>query len=261
MAAISGGNATLSLNLPSGPAATYSGNLGTGGGGVLIVTSSANGGEVLSGSNAYGNTQISGNALLTAANINAVPNYSNPSNVTISGSGTFIVQGGTAANEFSAANVNSILSNLTWPTGTTFGLNVTDTGAFALANPIGGNEGFLLQGSGTLVSTYANTYSGPTTIGHGATFQLGNGGSLASPSVADSGALVFSGNAATQNYGGVITGNGALTMAGTGSLVLTGSSVTPFTGTTNVSSGSLLLGNANTLQSSTVNLAPARSSA
>ncbi len=91
----------------------------------------------------------------------------------------------------------TVVGNVGFAASASLGLNVVDPQPFVyngvLADTASGALGLMKLGSGTLVSTAANTYSGPTTIAAG-TFQLGDGttnGSLSSPTIADSGVLAF----------------------------------------------------------------------
>ena len=87
----------------------------------------------------------------------------------------------------------------------------------------------------------ANTYSGPTTIGSGATLQIGNGGPTGSigntSGVTDNGLLAFDLSTAA-TFSQSITGNGGLTQMGASLLVLTGSD--SYGGATTIASGGTL---------------------
>ena len=100
-----------------------------------------------------------------------------------------------------------------------------------------GGGSIVKAGSGTLVLTGDNTYSGGTTINAG-TLQLGNGGTTGSVegNIANNAALAFN-RSDDVTYGGVISGTGSLTQAGSGQLTLTGANT--FTGVTTVSAGRL----------------------
>ena len=107
-------------------------------------------------------------------------------------------------------------------------ISVSGGGALFISIPLlneasaGATASLIKAGSGVLTLTAANVYSGSTSITAG-TLQLGNGaanGSLASASIADSGALTFD-NATAETYGGVISGTGALNALGPALLVLT----------------------------------------
>ena len=137
--------------------------------------------------------------------------------------------------------------------------NITDNAALAFASPaaqtysgvISGTGSLTKSGAGTLTLTNSNTYTGGTTISAG-TLQLGDGGnangSLAG-NITDNAALAFA-NPVAQPYSGVISGSGSLTKFGAGTLTLTNADT--FTGGTTIAAGTLLLGNANALQSSTL---------
>ncbi|QNK01847.1 autotransporter-associated beta strand repeat-containing protein [Dyella telluris] len=118
---------------------------------------------------------------------------------------------------------------------------------------IGGTGGVTVQnGSETFIGV--NTYTGTTTINSGARLTLGNGSSNAtiSGNVVNQGTLAFN-PAGSSTFGGVVSGNGALTKAGSGTLTLTG--VNTYAGATSVSGGTLALsGTGNIAQSSDVNV-------
>ncbi|HEX7348789.1 MAG TPA: autotransporter-associated beta strand repeat-containing protein [Rhodanobacteraceae bacterium] len=101
-----------------------------------------------------------------------------------------------------------------------------------------------VTGGGTLVLTGSNTWSGGTNIEDG-TLQIGNGGaagSIGSGNTVDNGVLAFDLASGTDlSYGGVISGNGALTQMGTDVLTLTGANT--FRGNTNLDSGEIDVGN------------------
>ena len=93
---------------------------------------------------------------------------------------------------------------------------------------------------GTLVLTGADTFSGGTTIVSG-TLQLGDGGSTGSiiGNVGDSGTLAFN-RSDTVTFAGAISGGGAVAQIGSGTTILTADS--PYTGGTDVSNGTLVVG-------------------
>ncbi len=137
----------------------------------------------------------------------------------------------------------------------TFGINDNGNlvynlaGAQSYGGAISGTGSLALQ-SGALTLTGSNGYTGATTISSG-TLQLGNGavnqdGSLASVSIANSGALDFN-YFGSQTYAGAISGPGSLTKNGVGTLVLAASN--NFTGATQVNLGTLQLADPNAAQS------------
>jgi outer membrane autotransporter protein len=107
-------------------------------------------------------------------------------------------------------------------------------------------------GTGTLILTGTDTYTGGTTIAAG-TLQLGNGGMTGSitGNVTDNSILAFDrSNALT--FGGVISGTGAVQQIGTGTTVLLGDS--NYAGGTTIQAGTLQLGNGRTTGSITGNV-------
>jgi len=102
---------------------------------------------------------------------------------------------------------------------------------------ISGAGALIKSGTGTLVLTGANTYTGGTTINKGV-LQLGDGGTTGSiiGDVKNYGSLVFD-RSDDVSFKGIVSGSGSLRQAGTGTLTLTGTN--GYTGTTQVSDGSL----------------------
>jgi autotransporter-associated beta strand protein len=154
--------------------------------------------------------------------------------------------------------VNSAIS-LTGTGNGTQGFNLATSNTFSITGPGNlivslplldrdngqGPASLTLTGSGAMVLTAANTYTGPTIIS-GGTLQLGNGGAggtlaaAATNTITDNGTLAFSrSNAVTQ---GTDFGAGAIT--GSGGMVVTSGSVTlnvanTMTGNITVSGGTL----------------------
>src|SRR5271155_1889253 len=124
--------------------------------------------------------------------------------------------------------------------GVTPTISVVAGGTATIGSIIAGAVGLTQAGgTGTLILTGANTYSGGTTISAG-TLQIGNGatGSVAG-NITDNAALVFDRNNAL-TYAGVISGSGSLTQTGTGTLTLTGANT--YSGGTTISAGTLQIG-------------------
>jgi autotransporter-associated beta strand protein len=117
---------------------------------------------------------------------------------------------------------------------------------------IAGATGLTMNGTGTVVFTSSNTYTGGTTISSG-TIQLGNGtgstGSLGSGNITDNGTLAtnFSGSAALPNN---ITGTGAMVQSRSGTVSVTGTNT--YSGGTTISNGVLELDGSGTLGSGAV---------
>ena len=99
-----------------------------------------------------------------------------------------------------------------------------------------------VSGSGTLLLTGADAYTGATTVS-GGTLQIGAGGLTGSingtAGVTDNATLAFN-RSGTYTFGPAISGSGAVTMLGPGTLVLTGSNI--YTGVTTISGGTLQIG-------------------
>jgi autotransporter-associated beta strand protein len=112
-------------------------------------------------------------------------------------------------------------------------------------------------GKVTLANTGVNNYSGTTQIDAG-TLQIGDGGangSIGSGYVVNNAALVFnqSSNYATATTT-IISGGGTLQKNGTGTLTLNGNSPS-FTGAVTISGGTVVMGGANALGSTTATVA------
>ncbi len=106
---------------------------------------------------------------------------------------------------------------------------------------ISGGGGLVQAGTGTLILTGSNTYSGLTSISAG-TLQLGSGGTTGSiggtTSVSDSGVLAFD-RSDNISFAPAISGSGSLIQMGSGTLTLTAAANT-YTGPTLVNGGSLV---------------------
>ncbi len=126
-------------------------------------------------------------------------------------------------------------------------LNITNNAALVYdlsGNPtvggiISGSGSVTQMGTGNLVLTASNNYSGGTTIS-GGTLQVSGSGTLGAGPVTDNGMLVFS-LSGTPTYAGLIGGVGNLTQMGAGVLTLLGDNT--YSGSTTVSAGTLQVGN------------------
>ena len=170
----------------------------------------------------------------------------------ISGANTF----GGAITLASASRINSDAGTLTISgaiNGSGIGLTVGGAGNTTISSVIGTGAGTLTKdGTGTLVLTGANTYSGITLISAG-TLQLGNGGTTGtlatSSAIVNNGNLTFNrSNAVVQGTdfsGAAITGTGSVTQAGTGTTTL--NAANSYSGLTTVAAGTLNIQNADAL--------------
>ena len=92
----------------------------------------------------------------------------------------------------------------------------TQANSLTLAGALSGTGGFQKIGSGTLVLTASNSYSGATTISAG-TLQIGNGGTSGyiPGAIINNAALAFDRSDAYYTLGSNISGSGSLIMEGT----------------------------------------------
>ncbi|HMP58783.1 MAG TPA: autotransporter-associated beta strand repeat-containing protein [Gemmatales bacterium] len=149
---------------------------------------------------------------------------------------------------FGDASLNFINSNVTL----TSNLNATIASNLAITGQISGGGALNKLGSGTLVFTNNNTYSGGTTVSAGM-LQLGGGGtngSISGDVSVASGATLGVNRSNTLTFSGAISGAGGLLQDGAGTLVLTGANT--YAGTTVVSQGTLALGSGGSLASAAV---------
>jgi fibronectin-binding autotransporter adhesin len=167
------------------------------------------------------------------------------------GPGTLILTG---ANIYTGGTTISTGTLQIGNAGTTgsLGGNVTDNANLSFSRTdnvtfpgIVSGTGALTQiGTGTLILTAADTYTGGTTISAG-TLQIGNAGTIGSivGNVTDNSNLAFSRtNALT--FSGVVSGTGMLSQIGSGTLTLSGTDT--YSGGTTISSGTLQVGNGGT---------------
>ncbi|CAI1196705.1 Outer membrane protein IcsA autotransporter precursor [Serratia quinivorans] len=179
-------------------------------------------GAVLQGSVGLTKTDM-GKLVLTGANT-----YTG--GTTISAGNLQLGNGGT-----SGSVVGNILNN------GTLAFNRSDIASFN--GVISGNGAVQQMGSGTMVLTGNNSYSGTTTISSGV-LQIGDGGTTGTlgsgaVTVTTPGTLTFN-RSDTVTYGGVISGTGSLAQNGSGTTVLTANNT--FTGSTTINTGTLQLG-------------------
>ncbi|MBU1441622.1 MAG: autotransporter-associated beta strand repeat-containing protein [Gammaproteobacteria bacterium] len=263
-----------SNNLVLGNAITGTGSLTQAGTGTLVLTgdNSYSGATTVSaGTLQVGNGGTTG-SLGTGPVINNAALVFNRSNtliangaiggtgtVTQAGSGTLLL---TADNTYTGATTISAGTLQIGNGGTTGSLGIgpvinnaalvfNRSNTLVSIGAISGTGTLTQAGSGTLLLTADNTYSGATTISAG-TLQLGNGGttgSLGTGAVTNNGALVFNRNN-NAIVGSAISGTGSVTQAGTGTTVLNGAN--SYTGATNVSAGTLRAGSANAFGASSL---------
>ncbi|WP_266172048.1 autotransporter-associated beta strand repeat-containing protein [Dyella subtropica] len=256
-----------SHNANSKTTATYAGAIS----GAGSLSKIDDGTLILSGANTYtGGTIIStgtlqvGNGGTTGAITGAVTDngilaFNHSDNVsfggaitgagslTQSGSGTLTLTGAntyTGGTTISAGTLQGNSTSLQGNIANNAALVFNQTGTGTFAGVVSGTGSLVQGGSGTLVLTGANTYSGGTTISAG-TLQLGNGGTggAITGNVTDNSVLAFN-HSDNVNFGGTITGTGSLTQSGSGVLTLTGANT--YSGGTVISAGTLQVGNGGT---------------
>jgi fibronectin-binding autotransporter adhesin len=130
-------------------------------------------------------------------------------------------------------------------------LSTEVSGVIADNNPCGCTTGrgtLEKVGTGTLILSGTNTYTGGTTITAG-TLQLGNGGTTGSirRDVVDNGTLAFN-RSNTYRFNRVISGSGAVQQNGAGTTTLT--AVNTYAGPTTISAGTLALSGAGSIANS-----------
>jgi autotransporter-associated beta strand protein len=108
-------------------------------------------------------------------------------------------------------------------------------GPFAIA----GGAYLTVSGGGLVTVTNSNSYTGGTNISNG-TLKVGDGGSIGSGDIVVNGALIYSRSDSVTTFS-TISGSGSVTQQGPGLMTLAG--INAYTGATNVSGGTLQIGN------------------
>ncbi len=180
---------------------TLAGSIGNAGTGVTTLAKNDSGTWVLTGNHSY----------TGSTNINA---------------GILSIGGGGTTGSIASAVVNNF--------GT---LSFNRSDSLTYGGTIVGTGGVFQNGAGTTILTGTNSYSGGTTINAG-TLQLGNGGTTGSivGDVANDGLLVFN-RSDLVNFGGTISGSGAVWQIGSGTTVLSG--INSYAGGTSILGGTL----------------------
>ena len=235
-------------------------------------------------SGSFGFTKTGGGTLV----VNGSSNYSGS---TVVQSGTLALGNAAGVSATSALNISAgatfdlrnlsaVIGSLTGAGDVTLGsgnLDVgTNDGTTTFTGTIAGIGGFTKSGTGTFTLGHANSYTGATTINNGTlltsiadalpsltALTLGANGTLdlsgtnqTVGSIAGAGrillggaAISFGGNGLSTNYTGVITGTGNVTKTGAGTFTISG--ISDYIGQTNLTGGTLALGAANVLPSTT----------
>ena len=239
---------TINVNNGTGGSEVYA-NIQDGAGKVALnfTRTTQQGTLQLSGNNTYsGSTAISGTCGLYANSSTALsPN----SAYTLTGSGSV---GLSLSNTNSSASYSNSIGSLSGSNLATVALgnatltmggNNTNTTFAGIIS--GASGGITKAGTGTMILTNINSYTGTTTIS-GGVLQIGagtngNDGSIGTSSaIVNNASLVYNlSSTATRTYGNIISGTGSLTKSGSGTLILNGANT--FSGNTLVTSGSLIV--------------------
>ena len=191
---------------------------------------------VLSGVNTYSGTSTLSAGVLKLGNAAALGTGSIAFNGGVLNFGTVTVDLSSRFGSVSGSNSVAVDTN---GNDETFGSSITGTG------------GLRKLGSGSLILTVANTFTGGVGVESG-TLVLASAGALSAGSVTiGAGAgLLFARNDAA-NYAGNLLGAGSIAQAGAGALTLTGSG-SGFTGTYGLYAGTLVLGSNSAMTSGTL---------
>jgi autotransporter-associated beta strand protein len=203
-----GSTGSLTLNVPSGQTDNFSGVLGGNGFPNFSFTKSGTGTQILSGANVYAG----------ATNIN---------------SGTLQIGNGDTTGSLPTGSLTTDNATLA------FNRSNTVTQGTDFPSVISGSGQLIQRGSGTLILTGANTYSGGTTIASGSTLQIDAGAGTGSivGNVTNNGTLIFD-RPDIYTFNGVISGSGGLTNNGYAVLL---TAAQTYTGPTSIATGAILV--------------------
>lgn len=212
--------------------------------GAVGLTKTESGTITLNGTHTFtGATTINGGTLKLGND----DTLSNSSDVTIGAAGTLAVN-----NKIDRIRSISGAGSITLGSGSLLAGASNDT---TFSGVISGSGDFDKRGSGTLILTNDQTYTGGTKITSG-TLQIGDGGPAGSivGDVINNRNLAFN-RSNNLNFAGDISGTGDLIKNGNGALTLSGSNT--YSGDTNVNAGTLRIGAANALSPhTTLHVAP-----
>jgi len=234
----SGGDVVIdgTLNITSGPSSQTIGNLsGTGNalmlGGVALTAGTSNSGTftgVISGTGSF-TKQGSGTLVLEGVNTYSGGTTISAGKVTLAGglaafaSSSNVVNNGTL--DLSSGSSDPTLGDLSgsgaWVLGSgglTFG---TSTSSTTLSGPISGTGALTKQGSGTVILSGSNTYSGETTISAG-TFSISSGSNFGTNTIAFEGGNLAVTASATLAQQMSILGNTSITTSSGATTLITG---------------------------------------
>lgn len=224
-------NSNLSASITAG-SVTISGTVSEGSAGKTITKSGA-GALILSGANGYtggtfigaGTVQVGNNTALGTGSVSFTGSSTLQAGASVSLANNISVAAGTTATIDTQAN--------------TLGLS----GIVSSADP---TASFSKIGSGTLVVTGTNTFTGNVNV-NGGTLQLGDGvtnGSFAAANITTVNSILAINTVGAVTVPNTITGTGSVVQMGANTVTLTGANT--FSGDLNIQSGTVSLGTATT---------------
>jgi fibronectin-binding autotransporter adhesin len=246
------GGTTVNGGILGGNTGSLQGPIGLASGTILAFSQTADGtynnvisggGEVASLASGFtltltGNNTYTGETAVKAGTlaIGAGGSITDSSSLQLASGATFDISGGGAQTITDLFGASGSAINL-GGNKLTFGTNTAQT---AFAGNISGAGGALdKKGTGTVILTGTNTYTGGTTVEAGTLG--GNSSSLQGNIIADSGTTIGFSQTANGTYSGVMSGAGQLASIGAGfTLTLTGHNT--YTGDTLVGAGTLAIG-------------------
>ncbi len=230
------------------------GGAGAGGGSALGAGLFLQGNNSVTFTPGVGETQSLANAITDQTGSGGTGGNAGTGNINKSGAGTLVLSANNTYSGTTTIAAGTLQVGSGGTTGTLGSGAVVDNAtllfnrsdSLTVSNALSGSGAVVQQGSGTLVLTGTNSYSGGTTVSAG-TLQ-GNATSLQG-NIVDNASVVFD-QTGTGTYAGILSGTGSLTKQNTGTLVLTGTN--SYSGGTTVNAGTLI-GNATSLQGNIVN--------
>ncbi|MGA8655972.1 MAG: autotransporter-associated beta strand repeat-containing protein, partial [Chthoniobacterales bacterium] len=195
-----------------------------------------------------------GTVILTGANTYTGPTTIAAGTLQAGATGTFPMSSAftvAAGAKLDLNNFNQSIGSLAGAGNVTLGSATLTTGndntSTTFAGIISGDGGLTKVGSGTLILTGENTFSGGARILGGGILQLGNDGTGGSidVNVDDGGTFSFD-HSNTVTFPGVISGLGGLAQIGTGTTIVTANN--DFSGGTTIEDGTLVVGTPNAAQ-------------
>jgi fibronectin-binding autotransporter adhesin len=213
--------------------------------------------ETVGSISGQGTIALASGATLTTGGTNASTIFggsiADGGGLTKQGTGTLVLAGDNSYSGTTTINGGTLQIGNGGTSGTLGGGSVVNNGSLVfdrsdivtIGQVISGTGNVTHAGTGTVILTGQNSYTGTTTI-NGGTLQIGtgaSGGTLGTGNVENAGTLVFN-SYDLDTVANVISGTGNVTMAGYGPVTLTGNNT--YTGTTTIAQGTLRVGEGGT---------------